>query len=120
MRSRMLAALAASFVLASTALAETPIPDYPKDGVATAGVDERLDSLRAFLKSFKSGAGASYHVCVVAFTHPKNERGADEQSGLAYVDAVFAKWKEKLDPERHVVIVVSIENRNIGVHPGSL
>lgn len=106
--------------LATTAWAETPIPEFPgARGVAVAAVEDRFDALREFLDGFESKVGAEYTVCMVALSDPRDRPGRDySDSAIAYVDDVFDAWAGRLDPKRHVLIVLAIENRGVAAHTG--
>ena len=110
----------ALLLAAAPAGAETPIPPYPADGVAVAGVEDRFGPLREALRRFQSQAGADYRVCVVAFSDPQDRRGRDHAgSAVDYVERVAEAWSKELDAARSLVIVLAIENRGIAVQPGS-
>lgn len=116
--TRRFAALLCS--LALPALAETPIPPYPQDGVAVGGVEDRFAPLREHLRRFRSSAGADYRVAVVRFTDPQDRPGREHAgSGPAYAERTFERWRASLDPARSLVIVLALENRAIAVQPGS-
>jgi uncharacterized membrane protein YgcG len=106
--------------LSRSAAAWTPVPPFPEDGVAVGDVADTFDDLRAFLRGFESAVDAQYAVCVVRVSD-RQDRGGRAYSGstVAYVDHVFAAWRERLHPERGVVIAIALANRGVAIHPGS-
>ncbi|MFP2905728.1 hypothetical protein ACLESD_11860 [Pyxidicoccus sp. 3LFB2] len=107
--------------LAPGAQAASPIPAFPKEGTVTVQeVPDSFDRLRAFLRDYRSPAGAKYHVAVVAFTDPLNREGPafGDESG-AYLDSVVEAWRQRVDTENAVIIVLGMRNREVRVHPFS-
>jgi len=104
--------------LAGAARAATPIPPCPADRVAAAGLPDTLDPLRAFLAGAAPRSGAQYAVLLVALTSETDAAGPDTPSGRRYTDRVAEQWAA-LDGARHVLVVVSRDNRNLTVHTGS-
>ncbi|MHC4831706.1 MAG: TPM domain-containing protein, partial [Planctomycetota bacterium] len=84
-------------------------------------MSDTFSSLRTFLKGYRSQSGASYRVCIVAYSDARNRQGRQYSgSTVGYVDQVFESWRPRLDPKHHVVIAIAIKNRGIAIHPGSL
>jgi hypothetical protein len=119
---RLVTGLVAAYValLASSARAATPAPAFPSDRVAVAGVADTFRAVRNELAEFRSAVDASYHVAVIENSHPQDHTGpATAPSAVDYADQLFEAWRPHLDPARHVLIVLAIENRGIAIHPGS-
>ncbi len=113
-------AVGAVVLVAVASLGWTPVPHFPTDRVATAGVADTFDPLRSFLDSFESEVDASYVVAVVANSDPQNRVGPawGDDTG-AYIDLVVEQWRSSLDPVRGVLVLIAVENRDVIVHPGS-
>lgn len=107
--------------LAQGALAASPIPAFPKEGTVTVqDVPDSFDKLQALLREHRSPAGAKYHVAVVAFSDPSNRAGPafGDESG-AYLDSVVEAWRQRVDTENAVIILLGLRNREVRVHPFS-
>jgi len=116
---RNLALLCLSLVaLSSAAHAATPIPDWSPSRVATAGVDDDFDELRGYIAGLASEIGTEYHVLVVDLSDALDRPGGDfGDEGDVYIEAVASAWREHLDPDLSVLIVLAISNRDIIVRP---
>ncbi len=113
-------ALTALAVLAPPAEAASPIPEFPADGVALSGVRDTFDGLRRHIAARETRVGARYVAVIVKFTEPRNRSGRQySRTAIPYVDRVFKSWADQLDPENHVLICMSTENRGIAIHSGS-
>ncbi|MBN1945334.1 MAG: hypothetical protein JW797_06625 [Bradymonadales bacterium] len=116
----LLAMVLAGVTLSSGAQAFTPIPPYPADAVAVADVEDNFDPLRQQIAQFQSSVGATYQVLVVAFSDRLDRVGPDYGDDTnEYINAVVEAWSPSVDPAKGVIIVLSIQNRDIIVHPGS-
>ncbi len=120
--------LVAALVLGSLSLTAaparaggTPIPPWREDRVAVAGTADTFDPLRRFLAGFESGAGVEFHVVVVARSDPQGRAGVEHAaSAVDYVDATWEAWRGAgLDPARHVIVCLALENRGVALHAGS-
>ncbi|MCP3959046.1 MAG: hypothetical protein GY719_14440 [bacterium] len=101
-----------------------PFPRLP--GGEHLAVGEGLDSssydnLRTCLRRFDSGAGASYYAAIVEVTSPDGSPSPNRSDATAYSDALHDAWRPggRLDPETHVLMVLSLRNRAIALHPGT-
>ncbi len=107
-------------VLLPISHAATPVPNFPNDGMAVAEVQDTFGSLRTFLGTFQSQVDAKYTLCIVRVSDPQGRTGRQYSgSAVNYVDQVFESWRSNLDPAKHVLLLMAMENRGIAVHPGS-
>ena len=67
-----------------------------------------------------STSGAAFYAAVVRVTDPDGSRSAQYSNAVPYVDALYAAWRSqgRLDPDNHMLIAVSLDNRGVAVHPG--
>jgi hypothetical protein len=122
---RALASFAAVVLGASTAQAEAwdPFPELPaKEQLAIAKSlnSAAWNATRTCLgKTFASGA--VFYAAVTPVTDAGGSKSPTASNGIPWVDALYRDWKpsERLDPEKHVLIAVGIENHSVAIHPGN-
>ena len=123
--------LPAALLLILLASAATPADAQAWDGFPVLPAGEHLalkpgldgpayDSLRGCLSRFDSAVGASYFVAIVEVTAPDGSPSPERSDATGYVDALYQAWKGtgRLDPERHVLVVLGLRNRAVAIHPG--
>ncbi|RMH15247.1 MAG: hypothetical protein D6696_21205, partial [Acidobacteria bacterium] len=98
------------------AQARDPFPPLPAGG--RLAVVPRLDgpaydAARACLAGLGRETGADYYAAVVA-----DAGGASPAGAVPFVDALYDAWRGRLDPQRHVLIALGIDDRSIAIHPG--
>lgn len=130
-RTHSTLALAAFLVLIASlpARAEAQKWDfYPPIGPEHAGIKPSLDgpaydALRTCLTEFESAVGAQYFAGVVDISDYEGREGKDYSDAVPYVDAYFKHilrlGQPSLDTETHILMVLSIKNRGIAIHPGN-
>lgn len=67
----------------------------------------------------ESAKGPQFRAAVVRVSDPAGSRSPSASNAVPYVDALFQHWRRNLDPVNHILIVLSLDNRGIAVHPGT-
>lgn len=115
-------ALAWALLSATSARAEdaTPIPTFTGERLYVAGVPSVYESVARTIGELEAKSPQSYYVVVVKSSGPA-AGGATRSYALGLLDA----WREqakarnlKLDPDRSVVVVAAIDNKQVVVIPG--
>ncbi len=110
------------FVVGPTARAQrkAPIPRFTGESVIVVGVPDRYDSLAGKITRLERASPQSYYVVVV------NSTGPGQSATREYADQLFEDWQRQgsrrgrsFDPERSVIFVVALENRQVAVKPGT-
>ena len=73
------------------------------------------------LGSRSSRVGATYAAAVVQISDSRGRASSSYSNAVPYVDALYQDWRRtrRLPPEAHILIVVSLKNRGIAIHPGT-
>lgn len=102
-----------------------PFPRLPRG--QNAAVQKSLDGphyddLRSCLRGFDSEVGASYFAAVVGISAENGVASPSYNNAVPYVDALYQAWRpgRRLDPDRHVLMVMALDNRAIAIHPGTV
>jgi len=122
-RSRRLAAFACLFFLigvTSRAQEKTPIPSYTGERVIVTDVPDRYGVLADQITRLEKASPQSYYVVVVKST------GQGSSATREYADELYSTWRTQganrgrsFDPERSVVVVVALDNRQVAVRAGT-
>ncbi len=106
---------------AASAQEATPLPAYTGDRVYVKDVPNHYESVAKTIKDLERQSPQSYFVVVV------KSSGAGPNATRDYLDRLYDAWRAeaetkdlKLDPERSVVVVAALDNRQVAVHPGTL
>jgi uncharacterized membrane protein YgcG len=102
----------------------SPLPDFTGERVVV-GRDvadrDRYGNLKEIVANLEANSPQTYYLVVV------RRAGGGSQATRRYADALFEKWVgqaapdgKKIDPDRSVLIVVALENRQISVRPGAV
>lgn len=80
-----------------------------------------FDAGHECLRSFDSAAGATFYGAVVEVSDAGGDPSPQSFDAEPYVDALYQDWQRRydLDPDTHVLIVLSTANRGVAIHPGS-
>ena len=125
-RSVVLASAAATQMFAFLASARsaqeaTPFPAYTGDRVYVKDVPDHYESVARTIKDLEQRSPQSYFVVVV------KSSGSGRHATRDYLDRLYDAWRAeaeakdlKLDPERSVIVVAALDNRQVAVHPGTL
>ncbi|MDR3617888.1 MAG: TPM domain-containing protein, partial [Paludisphaera borealis] len=123
-RSVVLATATATMLAAwepATAQEATPLPVYTGARLYVKDVPDHYESVARTIKDLERQSPQSYFVVVV------KSSGAGQHATRDYLDRLYDSWRRdakaknlKLDPERSVVVVAALDNRQVAVHPGSL
>ena len=115
------ACLALLLAATSGLRAQTPMPAFTGERVYAAGVPDIYGPLREHIAQLEESSQQTYYVVVVQSSGNGNYATRD------YVDALYQKWVEQaargqqsLDPNRSVIVVLALGNRQLAVHPGTL
>ena len=97
------------------------LPEYQHLGIARDLDSSAYDGLRACLRRFDSAVGGQYFAAIVEVTAVDGSGSPDTSDAVPYVDALYQAWRPsgRLDPETHVLTVLSLRNRAIAIHPGN-
>ncbi len=94
----------------------------PGEHVAVKPVldDKSWEQARDCFREPKSAVDAAYFAGVVGVTDALGRTDLAPDA-VPYVDALYQAWKPlgRLDPDRHVLVAVGLNNRAIAIHPGS-
>ncbi len=73
------------------------------------------------LGSGTSRVGATYAAAVVQVSDAQGRASSSYSNAVPYVDALYQDWRRtrRLNSEAHVLMVVSLKNRGIAIHPGT-
>lgn len=122
----LLLALGLGLVFSTSVRAQAwdPFPKLPQGQHAAVKRDldgPHYDTLRACLRGLDSPAKASYFAAVVAVSAENGIGSPDFDNAVPYVDALYHAWRpsRRLDPDRHILIVMALENRAVAIHPGT-
>ncbi len=115
-----LSVLVLVFAAATAAAQEpTPIPDFTGDRVRVAGVPDSYGPLRDDVRRLEGSSGRTYYVVVAS-------SGPGANATKVYTDRLRAAWERqaadralKLDPDRSVLIVLAVNNKQLSMHPGT-
>ena len=123
LRSRRLAAIACLiFLIGVTTRAQekTPIPSYTGERVIVKDVPDRYGALADQITRLEKASPQSYYVVVVKST------GQGSSATRDYANELYDTWKTEgasrghsFDPERSVVVVVALDNRQVAVKTGT-
>lgn len=113
------------FVGSAHAQQWTPFPQL-RSGSRIA-VDPSLDARNDWsvaedcLAGLESSVGATYYAAVVPVTDRNGIASPSANDAVPYVDALYDAWvtRHPIDPERHNLIVMGLENRAVAIHPGT-
>lgn len=117
-----LAGLLGMFGLTSRAQSvhKTPLPEFTGQRLTVSEVPDRYPDVAKKIEQVEKATGASFYVVVIRTS------GRGENSTRTYVDDLFRAWSRnpagrsaKFDPERSVLIVVALENRQLATHAGA-
>jgi septation ring formation regulator EzrA len=105
------------------ALDKSPIPAFDGKRVyVDPRVADHYQGLAQQIERLEKAATPTYYVVVVKASGPESDKSAT----LDYTNALFKTWQTqaesrglRLDPDRSVVIVVAIDNRQVAVHTGN-
>ncbi len=106
---------------AAQAWDEFPVPaDGQRLAVPSSLDGPQYNFLRTCLRDKNSISGASYWGAVV---NNSSRRGdPDDGEATPYVDALYQDWRRRgvgIEPQRHILILIALENRAVAIHPGS-
>ncbi|MEM9598781.1 MAG: hypothetical protein AAGD06_31225, partial [Acidobacteriota bacterium] len=121
-RAAALLLLAAAAGSAGWAQSWDPFPTLPKgtQAAVTPGLDgPEYDPLRQCLGEPRSATGARYYAAVLEISDAGGSTSPEASDAVPYADALYGAWRADLDPQRHVLMVVSLVNRGIAIHPGT-
>lgn len=113
--------LLAFFSLNSNAWAQAAKPEFTGQRVVVSGVSaDEWRTLEVRIAAVESQSKQTYYAVIV------NSTGNGQNATAQYTDALYAEWirtaaqqKIPLDPQRSVIIVLGVENRQLSVHAGS-
>lgn len=114
------------FLASSTAGAQSwdPFPEINR--VQRAGIIKRYDSsryndLRRCLRRFDSRVGADYYAAIVDVTDEAGTRSRDANDATPYAEALAQEWASEVDMDLddHILIVIGVQNRSLGIDVGS-
>ena len=101
------------------AVSKTPLPEFTGSRVTVAEVPDRYPDLAKQIDQVEKATGASFYVAAI------RSSGRGDNATRTYVDDLFRAWSKspagktsKFDPDRSVLIVVALENRQIATHAG--
>ena len=99
---------------------KTPIPSFTGERVIVRDVPDRYGVLADQITRLEKSSPQSYYVVVVKST------GQGSSATRDYADELYDTWRRQganrgrsFDPERSVIIVVALENRQVAVKPGT-
>lgn len=102
----------------------SPLPDFSGERLIIGqGVPnrDRYNSLKEVVASLEAGTPQTYYLVII------QRSGSGPQATRQYADTLLEKWVgqtgkngQKIDPDRSVLIVVALENRQISVRPGAV
>ncbi len=99
---------------------QTPFPEFNGNRVYVAGVPDQYQALGGQIAELEKSSKRTYYVAVI------ESSGSGEKPTLRYVDALFDHWRSQattrhlsFDPERSVVVVVSMANRQVALQVGT-
>lgn len=99
-----------------------PFPDLPpgeRVAIAPEIDSEPFESLSTCLGDFSSRANAEYYAAVVQISAANGQPDHRFADAVPYVDALYSAWQGRLDAETHILVVISLKNRAIAIHPGN-
>ena len=107
-----------------TAFAEdaTPIPPFTGDRLYVAGVPNQYETVSKAIGVLEAKTPQTYYVVVVKSSGAPGE-GATRQYASRLLDVWRRQAKAKdlrLDPDRAVIVVAALDNRQVTVLPGDL
>ena len=90
-------------------------------GLAPSVEPHPFRTTESCLGSSSSRIGAVYAAAVVQISDSGGRASASHSNAVPYVDALYQDWQRtnRLNAGTHVLIVVSLKNRGIAVHPGT-
>ena len=97
---------------------------FPQPGAAgRLAVDPALDGpqwdrTRTCLSNLSSRVDATYYAAVVPITDRAGNATPQANDAVPFVDALALQW-QGLEPKRHVLIALGLNNRAVAIHPGS-
>lgn len=98
-----------------------PFPDLSpgRRAAAAPGVGAGVAvELEQCLQGIRSAVGARYYGAVVNVSAANGSPDPELSNAVPYVDALYQAWRGGLDAERHVLMVISLKNRGVAIHPG--
>jgi uncharacterized membrane protein YgcG len=99
----------------------TPVPDFTGEPVAVAGVPDRYAALREDIRQLERSSAQTYYVVVIASSGAGPDATRDYTNRLGEMWARQAAGKgQKFDPDRSVLMVLAVNNRQLSVHPGTV
>lgn len=97
----------------------TPFPQFTGERLYVADVPDVYDSVRTAIAYVERTSRQTYYVAVVRTS------GSGSQATRTYTDALYQTWlrqaaeqKLRLDPDRSVLVVLALDNRQLSIHPG--
>lgn len=111
--------LCCAFVSPAIAQEKTPIPTFTGESLYVAGVPNTFEPLRDEIHRLEQSSPQAYYVAVV------NSSGPGKDATKYYADQLYKDWLEqasrkgpRLDPDRAVIVVLAVTNKQLAVHAG--
>lgn len=99
---------------------KTPLPEFTGRRLTVSEVPDLYPNVAKKIEQVEKTARAAFYVVVV------RSSGRGENATRTYVDDLFRAWSKrpagesaKFDPERSVLIVVALDNRQLATHAGA-
>ena len=96
-----------------------PIPSFTGERVIVAGVPDQYSALAGQITRLEKASPQSYYVVVVKST------GRGRSATREFADELVEDWRKQgprrgrsFDPERSVIVVVAVDNKQVAVTPG--
>ncbi len=120
--SRLVFLFILATLIQSAARAADPFPEFTGDNLYLSGVaPEPWQGLKDFIQKTHANSQQSYYVVVV------NSTGKGARATPDYTGRLYQQWKRTsavrnlpLDPNRSVLIVLGIQNRQLSVNAGTV
>src|SRR5262245_52436006 len=116
----IIAGLLLSVGMLSHAQDRAPFPTLSDKRVYVAGVPDRYEALAGQINQLERSSPQSYYVVVL------DSSGRGSTATHDYADQLFERWRNQaaqsrrsFDPDRSVLIVAALDNRQVAVHPGA-
>jgi TPM domain len=117
----LFAGLALSWGSISPAQERTLFPTLGKEHVYVSGVPNQYGALEAQINRLERSSPQTYYVVVV------KKSGEGKTAATGYAKELFAHWssqaaktRQSFDPDRSVLVVLDVDNKQIAVHTGAL
>jgi hypothetical protein len=99
---------------------KTPLPEFTGRRLTVSEVPDHYPDVVKKIEQLEKSARASFYVVVI------RSSGRGENATRTYVDDLFRAWSKssagesaRFDPERSVLIVVALDNRQLATHAGA-